>query len=66
MSGGRRRATRATETAHEYRDLDTGNWVACLRDGEVLAELTPHLGFLRFPLAAGESWSQWASWKDHV
>ena len=51
---------------HEYWDLETSNWVACLRDGEVLGELTPHSGTLRFPMVAGDTWSQVMSWTDHV
>ena len=51
---------------HEYQDLATGNWVACLRHGELLAELTPHRGFFRFPMRAGDRWSRWMRWTDHV
>ena len=51
---------------HEFLDLATGNWVACLRNGELLAELTPHLGFFRFPLRVGDRWSRLLRWTDHV
>ena len=51
---------------HEYWDLETGNWVACLRDGELLGELTPHIGFFRFPMTVGDKWTQVMSWTDHV
>ena len=51
---------------HEYWDLKTGNWVACLRDGELLGELTPHSGFFQFPMIVGDKWTQVMSWRDHV
>ena len=51
---------------HEYWDLETGNWVACLRDGELLGELTPHVGFFRFPMTVGDKWTQEMSWTNHA
>ena len=51
---------------HEYLDLETGNWVACLRNGELLGELTPHIGFFRFPMRVGDKWTQTMSWTNHV
>ena len=50
----------------DYLDWETGSWVACLRDGEVLAEMIPHYGDRRFPLSAGDTWSIEVEYVDHV
>ena len=50
----------------DYRDWQTGSWVACLKDGEVLSEIIPHWGERRFPLLAGDTWSLEVEYIDHV
>lgn len=50
----------------DYVDWETGSWVACLRDGEVLAESIPHYGERRFPLLAGDMWTVEVEYVDHV
>ena len=41
-------------------------WTACLKDGEVLAEKTPHTGILAWPLQVGNKWRWVARWSDHT
>ena len=50
----------------KYVDWETGSFVACLLDGEVLWEAIPHLAERRFPLLAGDMWSVDADYVDHV
>ncbi len=50
----------------DYRDWQTGSWVACLKDGEVLGEIIPHWGERRFPLLTGDTWELEVEWVDHV
>ena len=46
-------------------DARSHNWIACLKDGEVLAETTPHAGALSWPLQVGNAWRWMSRWTDH-
>ncbi len=46
-------------------DARSRNWIACLKDGEVLAETTPHNGMLSWPLQVGMAWRWMSRWTDY-
>ena len=47
-------------------DAVTHNWIGCLKDGEILASLSPHGGQYAWPLEVGKSWRSEYSWTDNV
>ncbi|MDD9997866.1 MAG: hypothetical protein OXQ89_09000 [Rhodospirillaceae bacterium] len=63
-------ATRPGETCHgadaDLLDVETGSYVACLKDGRVLGEIIPHDGRFSFPMAVGNTWSAVTFWEDNV
>lgn len=50
----------------ELYDAETGNWVACLKNGKVLNEVVPHDGRFSFPMAVGDLWVNPAFWINNV
>jgi len=47
-------------------DAVTHNWMGCLKDGEILASLSPHVGQYAWPLEVGKSWRAKRTWTDNV
>ena len=47
-------------------DAVTHNWMACLKDGEILGSLSPHSGQFEWPLEVGKSWRFQRTWTDNV
>jgi hypothetical protein len=47
-------------------DAVTHNWKGCLKDGEVMASLSPHNGQYEWPLEVGKSWRAERTWTDNV
>ena len=47
-------------------DAVTHNWMGCLKDGEILASLSPHVGLYAWPLEVGKSWWSETVWTDNV
>lgn len=47
-------------------DAITHNWMACLKDGEVLNSLSPYGGQFAWPLEVGKTWRAEFYWVDHV
>ena len=47
-------------------DAVTHNWKGCLKDGEILAYLSPHNGQYSWPIEVGKSWRAERTWTDNV
>ena len=47
-------------------DAVTHNWMACMKDGEILGSLSPHNGQYEWPLEVGKSWRSQRTWTDNV
>jgi len=47
-------------------DARSFNWIGCLKDGELLAQKTPHTGMFAWPLQVGNAWRCRARWSDYV
>ena len=47
-------------------DAVTHNWMACLKDGEILGSLSPHSGQYQWPLEVGKSWRSVRTWTDNL
>lgn len=47
-------------------DAVTHNWMACLKDGEILASVSPHDGWYAWPLEVGKRWRSNYVWTDNV
>ena len=47
-------------------DAVTHNWMACLKDGEVLGSYTPHSGQYDWPLEVGKVWRAQRTWTDNL
>ena len=47
-------------------DAVSHNWMACLKDGEILGSLTPHSGQFEWPLEVGKTWRFQRTWTDNV
>ena len=47
-------------------DAVTHNWKGCLKDGEVLASVSPHTGQYSWPLEVGKSWRAERTYTDNV
>ena len=50
----------------DMADAVTHNWMGCLKDGEILASLSPHGGQYAWPLEVGKSWRSEYVWTDNV
>jgi hypothetical protein len=50
----------------DMHDAVTHNWMACLKDGEILASLSPHSGWYAWPLEVGKNWRSEHVWTDNV
>ena len=50
----------------ELFDAVTHNWMACLKDGEILGSLSPHNGHYEWPLEVGKNWRFQRTWTDNV
>ena len=47
-------------------DAVSHNWMACLKDGEILGSLSPHNGHYEWPLEVGKTWRFQRTWTDNV
>ena len=47
-------------------DVESDGWVACTKDGEVLASNTPYNNRYNWPLQVGKSWRMEYTWTDNV
>ena len=47
-------------------DVENDGWIACTKDGEVLASVSPYHGRFNWPLEVGKTWRTRYFWTDKV
>ena len=47
-------------------DVENDGWIACTKDGKVLASVSPYHGRFNWPLEVGKTWTTRYMWRDNV
>ena len=47
-------------------DVENDTWIACTKDGEILATVTPYHGRFDWPIEVGKTWRTRYFWNDRV